>query len=93
MADLVLGLCRNLSESLLEACWLEDRIPSEHVFTAGWDDFAFAPATEDDGVGLGSRTKGEDTLGVGCLVLEVLNHLPETFSSHTTQKVLNIRPR
>ena len=93
MTDLVLGLGRNLGESFLEASGLEDRVPTEHVFTAGWNDCAIASTAKDDRVGLGSRTKGENTLRVGCLVLEVLDHLPETFTSHITQEVLNVRTR
>lgn len=90
MTDRVLNCQWHLSECLIMSIRLEDGIPSEHVLTARLDDLAGATAREHNRLSVGTLAEGEDALGVGCLIIEVLDHLPETGTSDTSQEVLTI---
>ena len=93
MAYLVFGLGSELRKSLVEAIWLENWVPPKHVLTSWFDNLAIASASENHRFGLRPLTERKDTLSIGSLVIEVLNHLPKTFSAHIPQKVLDVGPR
>ena len=90
MTDLVLLFGRDFGKSSFEAVWLEDRVPAEHIFTSGFDDFAFALTDEDLRLLTWSFAESVDTLRVCCVVVEGFDHLPETFTSDLPKEVLTI---
>ena len=81
MTDAVLDLLGHLGERLFEAFRLEYGIPAEHILTARLTDRAITAASEDDGLGIRTLAECKDALSVGCLVVEVLDHLPETLTT------------
>ena len=93
MADLVLLLHRNLSKGLGVALWLENWIPAKHIFTSGRYNFSIAFSNKYDWLVSFSLAERESALGVGGLVFKILDHLVETLSPNTRQKILNVGSR
>ena len=91
MANLVFRLCSELSKSLFIAVRLEDWVPSKHVLSPWFDNLAIAAPRENHRLSTRSLTEGKDALSVRSLVIKVLNHLPETLSTHASQEILDVR--
>ena len=88
VADGVLGFKSHLRKGLLKAIRLENRVPAKRVVASGLYNASLAAACKHNGLSIRTLTEGKDALGVCCLVLEVLYHLPETFTADAFQEVL-----
>ena len=73
------------------AVGLEDWVPSEHILSPWLDNLAIAAPREDQWLSPWPLTEGKDALSVRSLVIEVLNHLPETLSTHVPQEIFDVR--
>ena len=91
MANLVFRLWSELSKSLVIAVRLEDWVPSKHILSPWLDNLAIAAPRENYRLDTRSLTEGKDALSVRSLVIKVLNHLPETLSTHVSQEILDVR--
>ena len=91
MANLVFRLWSQLSKSLIIAVRLEDWVPSKHILSPWLDNLAIAAPRENYRFSTRSLTEGKDALSVRSLVIKVLNHLPETLSTHVSQEILDVR--
>ena len=61
---------------------LENRVPAEHVFTTRFDNLPIASANKSAGLVARTFAEGKDALTISSLVIEVLNHFPESFTAH-----------
>ena len=91
MTDRILDLKRHFRECLIVVVWQKDRIPSKHVLSPWFDNLAIASPRENHRLSTRSLTEGKDALSVRSLVIKVLNHLPETLSTHVSQEILDVR--
>ena len=90
MANLVFRLWSELGKSLVIAVRLEDWVPSKHILSPWLNNLAIAAPREDQRLRTWSLAKGKDALCIRSFVIKVLNHLPETLSTHVTQEILDI---
>ena len=90
MTDRVLDLSCYLGVGLVITIRLENRVPAEHVFTAWWHNLSIAAADKSAGLVIRTFTEGKDALAISRLVIEVLNHFPESFTADISQEVLAV---
>jgi hypothetical protein len=79
--NLILFFKIHLSECGSEALWLEDRIPSKHIFTTGSDDLTFTSANKDLRFRIFVLTVSHNALSIGSLVLKAGQDVVESFSA------------
>ena len=82
MADRVLDLGWYLGEGPVMPIRLENWVPAEHVFTSWWHNLSIAAADKSAGLVIRTLTEGKDALAISRLVIEVLNHFPESFTAN-----------
>ena len=92
MTDLAFLFGGNLRESPFESVRLEDWVPPKHVLASWLDDLTFDITNEDFWLFAWSLAESVDALSVCSVVIERLDHFPETFTAYLGQEVLAITP-
>ena len=71
----------------------EDRVPAECIITLRSYDFALTSSNEKFVLFSLSLTHSEDALGVSCVVIKILDHVPEAFTANRAQEILDVGSR